>query len=56
MTDAAVVAEGLGKSFGRVTALDGVDLEVPAGSAGAARPERRGEDNAGADPGNPAQA
>ena len=32
MTDAAVVAEGLGKSFGRVTALDGVDLELPAGS------------------------
>ena len=32
MTDAAVMAEGLGKRFGRVTALDGVDLEVPAGS------------------------
>ena len=32
MTDAAVVAEGLGKRFGRVTALDGVDLELPAGS------------------------
>jgi daunorubicin resistance ABC transporter ATP-binding subunit len=31
MTDAAVVAEGLGKRFGRVTALDGVDLELPAG-------------------------
>jgi ABC-2 type transport system ATP-binding protein len=32
MTDAAVVAEGLGKRFGRVTALDGVHLELPAGS------------------------
>jgi daunorubicin resistance ABC transporter ATP-binding subunit len=32
MNDAAVVAEGLGKSFGRVIALDGVDLELPAGS------------------------
>jgi ABC-2 type transport system ATP-binding protein len=32
MTEAAVVAEGLGKRFGQVTALDGVDLELPAGS------------------------
>jgi ABC-2 type transport system ATP-binding protein len=32
MTDAAVVAERLGKRFGRVTALDGVDLELPVGS------------------------
>ena len=32
MTDVAVMAEGLGKRFGRVTVLDGVDLEVPAGS------------------------
>ncbi len=32
MTDAAVVAEGLGKRFGPVTALYGVDLELPAGS------------------------
>jgi daunorubicin resistance ABC transporter ATP-binding subunit len=32
MTEAAVVAEGLGKRFGPVTALDGVDLEVPSGS------------------------
>ncbi len=32
MADAAVVAEGLGKRFGRVIALDGVDLELPAGS------------------------
>ena len=31
MADAAVVAEGIGKSFGRVTALEGVDLELPAG-------------------------
>ena len=31
MTDAAVVAEGLGKRFGHVLALDGVDLELPAG-------------------------
>ena len=32
MTDAAVVAEGLGKRFGRVTALNGIDLELPVGS------------------------
>ncbi len=32
MADPAIVAEGLGKRFGRVTALDGVDLELPAGS------------------------
>src|SRR5579859_5987185 len=32
MTDAAVVAEGLGKRFGPVVALDGVDLELPARS------------------------
>jgi ABC-2 type transport system ATP-binding protein len=31
MADAAVVAEGLGKRFGPVVALDGVDLELPAG-------------------------
>ena len=31
MTDAAIVAEGLGKRFGPVVALDGVDLELPAG-------------------------
>ena len=31
MTDAAIVAEGLGKRFGHVVALDGVDLELPAG-------------------------
>jgi ABC-2 type transport system ATP-binding protein len=31
MADPAIVAEGLGKRFGRVTALDGVDLELPAG-------------------------
>src|SRR5258708_26285586 len=33
MTGTAVVAGGLGKTFGRVTARDGVDLELPAGSA-----------------------
>jgi ABC-2 type transporter/ABC transporter len=32
LTDAAVVAEGLGKRFGPVVALDGVDLELPARS------------------------
>jgi daunorubicin resistance ABC transporter ATP-binding subunit len=32
MNDTAVAAEGLGKRFGQVTALDGVDLELPAGS------------------------
>ena len=32
MVDAAIVAEGLGKRFGDVLALDGVDLELPAGS------------------------
>ena len=31
MADAAIVAEGLGKRFGAVLALDGVDLELPAG-------------------------
>jgi daunorubicin resistance ABC transporter ATP-binding subunit len=31
MADPAVVAEGLGKRFGQVTAIDGVDLELPAG-------------------------
>ncbi len=31
MTDAAITAEGLGKRFGPVLALDGVDLELPAG-------------------------
>ena len=31
MAGAAIVAEGLGKRFGPVTALDGVDLELPAG-------------------------
>ena len=32
MADAAIVAEGLGKRFGPVPALDGVDLQLPAGS------------------------
>ena len=32
MAEAAVVAEGLGKRFGAVTALEGVDLELSAGS------------------------
>ena len=32
MADAAIVAEGLGKRFGRCVALDGVDLELPAGT------------------------
>jgi ABC-2 type transport system ATP-binding protein len=31
MADQAIVAEGLGKRFGDVTALDRVDLELPAG-------------------------
>ncbi len=31
MPDAAIMAEGLGKRFGRVLALDGVDFELPAG-------------------------
>jgi ABC-2 type transport system ATP-binding protein len=31
MAEAAIVAEGLGKRFGPVLALDGVDLELPAG-------------------------
>ena len=31
MADPAIVAEGLGRRFGDVTALDGVDLELPAG-------------------------
>ena len=32
MADAAITAEGLGKRFGPMLALDGVDLELPAGS------------------------
>ena len=32
MADAVIAAEGLGKRFGPVHALDGVDLEVPAGA------------------------
>jgi ABC-2 type transport system ATP-binding protein len=32
LANAAVVAEGLGKTFGPVTALDGVNLQLPAGS------------------------
>jgi ABC-2 type transport system ATP-binding protein len=32
MADAMIAAEGLGKRFGPVPALDGVDLEVPAGA------------------------
>ena len=31
MTDTAIVAEGIGKRFGPVAALDGVDLVLPAG-------------------------
>ena len=31
MADPAIVAEGLGKRFGHVTAIDGVALELPAG-------------------------
>jgi len=31
MTEAAIAAEGLGKRYGPVTALDGVDLVLPAG-------------------------
>ena len=31
MTDIAVLAEGIAKHFGSVTALDGIDLEVPRG-------------------------
>ena len=57
MADAAIAAEGLGKRFGRVRALAGVDLELPAGAVlGRAGPERGGQDHAGADPGHPAQA
>ena len=32
MTGDAVVTDGLTKRFGRVTAVDGVDLRVPSGS------------------------
>lgn len=31
MAGPAIVAEGLGKRFGQVTAINGVDLELPAG-------------------------
>jgi hypothetical protein len=40
MTDAAVVAEGLGKRFGPVMALDGVDLELATGWNWSPRPAR----------------
>src|SRR4029079_8816647 len=32
MADAAIAVEGLRKSFGSVTALDGIDLAAPAGT------------------------
>ncbi|MCA1692523.1 MAG: ATP-binding cassette domain-containing protein, partial [Actinobacteria bacterium] len=32
MNDAAIVVEGLGKRFGEVVAIDGINLEVPAGT------------------------
>ena len=44
--EAAISVCGLVKSFGDVRALDGVDLEAPAGHrARAARPQRRGQDD-----------
>ena len=45
MTD-AVIAEGLVKRYGDVTALDGLDLRVPEGTVlGPARAERRRQDH-----------
>ena len=47
----AVQARGLVKSFGDVRALDGVDIDVPAGTVlGLLGPERRGEDHRRAHP------
>jgi ABC-type phosphate transport system ATPase subunit len=57
MADAAITAEGLVKRFGPVTALDGVDLELPAGAVlGVLGPNGAGQDDLGADPGHLAQA
>ena len=54
MTPAIEVRE-LGRRFGDVTALDGLDLQIDAGHrVRAARPERRRQDDARAHPGDAA--
>ena len=55
--DVAIEIEGLRKSYGDVEALCGIDLEVETGHrARPARPERRREDDRGADPDHAAAA
>ena len=44
-TGPAIVAHGLTKHYGDVMALDGLDLEVAAGTVMAARTQRRREDH-----------
>ena len=53
----AIVAEGLVKTYGDVTALDGLDLDGAGGHrAGPARPQRRRQDHHRAHPHHPARA
>ena len=53
----AIQAEGLVKRYGKTTALAGVDLAVETGTIlGVLGPERRGQDDRGADPGHAAAA
>ena len=55
MTSTSMIeAHGLRKRFGATVALDGIDLEVPAGAIlGVLGTERRGQDDRGAHPDHP---